>query len=184
MTPRDPRGAVRRATKGAVVSVAVDQLRSITPQGYERLQAQLAELVTVRRPHVARWLRHARDAGGGPDDNLDHTQALAEHALLERRIAQLQQRLAFVEIIDYAADGRAHIGAHVRLRTAGGKTIRYQLVGAAEADPTQHRMSIDSPVGRAILGRSAGDIVDVDAPSGRQRIEVLDIEAPTRALAA
>lgn len=166
------------------MSAAAAQLRSITPEGHQRLRAELAELVSVRRPEVARWLRDARDAGGGPDDNPDHSEALDEHALLERRIAVLRHTLALAEIIDYAADGTAGIGAHVRLRMPGGQTMRYQLVGVAEADPRQRRISIESPVGRAILGRRHGDVVDVHAPSGRHRIEILDIQSPATARAA
>ena len=135
------------------MSPAADRLRSVTPEGHRRLRAQLAELVSVRRPEIARWLRDARDAGGGSDDNPDHSEALEEHALLERRIAALRHTLALAEIIDYAADGTAGIGAHVRLRMPSGQTMRYQLVGVAEADPRQRRISIESPVGRAILGR-------------------------------
>jgi transcription elongation factor GreA len=164
---------------------AADQLRSITPEGYERLRAQLAELSTVHRSKVARRLRDARDGGGGLEDNLDHAEALEEHALLECRIATLRHTLALVNVIDYAADGTAGIGAHVRLRMPSGDTIGYQLVGVAEADPSQCRISIESPVGRAILGRRQGDVVDVHAPGGTHRIEILEIEAPTtRALAA
>jgi transcription elongation factor GreA len=184
LTPRDLRAARRIAIEGAVVSAA-DQLRSITPEGYERLRAQLAELTTVHRSEVARWLRDARDGGGGLEDNLDHAEALDEHALLERRIATLRHTLALVEVIDYSADGTAGIGAHVRLRMPSGDTIGYQLVGSPEADPSRRRMSIKSPVGQAILGRRQGDIVDVDAPGGTHRIEILEIQAPTtRARAA
>ena len=164
---------------------AADQLRSITPEGYERLRAQLAELTTVRRSEVARWLRDARDGAGGLEDNLDHAEALEEHALLEHRIATLRHTLALVEIIAYAADGTIGIGAHVRLRMPSGDTIGYQLVGRFEADPSRHRISIESPVGQAILGRRPGDLVDVHAPGGTHRIEILEIRAPTtRALAA
>jgi transcription elongation factor GreA len=166
------------------VSAAADQLRSITREGRERLRAQLAELVTVRRPEVARWLRDARDGGGGPDDNPDHAGALEEHVLLERRIAALRHTLALVEITDCAADGTAGIGAHVHLRMPGGDTMRYQLVGVAEADPRQRRISIDSPVGQAILGHRQGDAVDVRAPGGIHSIEIIEIESPATARAA
>jgi transcription elongation factor GreA len=163
---------------------AADQLRSITREGYERLQAQLDELVTVRRAEVAGWLRDARDDGGGPDGNSDHAEALDEHALLERRIAALRQTLALVKVIDYDADGTAGVGAYVRLRMPGGTSMRCQLVGTAEADPGRCRISVGSPVGQAILGRRHGDVVDVQAPGGTQRIEILEIECPSGVLAA
>jgi transcription elongation factor GreA len=66
----------------------------------------------------------------------------------------------------------------------GGDTMRYQLVGVAEADPRQRRISIDSPVGQAIFGHRQGDVVDVHAPGGTHRIEILDIESPATARAA
>ena len=166
---------------------APDQLRSITREGYERLQAQLHELVTVRRADLASRLRDARDGGGGPDANSDHAEALEQHALLARQITALRQTLAHVRIIDADADadGTAGIGAYVRLRMPNGASTRYQLVGTAEADPGQGRISIGSPVGEAILGRRDGDVVEVQAPGGTQRIEILEIEAPSRgALAA
>lgn len=166
------------------MSAAVNQLRSITREGHHRLRAQLAELITVHRPEVARWLRDARDGGGGPDENPDHLEALEEHAMLERRIAALRHTLALAEIIDYAADGSADIGAHVRLRMPDGRTVTYQLVGVAEADPSQRQISTDSPVGEAIIGRRPGDIVEVRAPRGTHRIEILEIDPAPEARAA
>lgn len=162
---------------------AADQLRSITPAGHERLRAQLEELVTARRPEVARRLRDARD-GRGPDDNPDHAAGLEELARIERQIAVLRQTLALVKVVDYRADGRAGIGAHVRLRMPRGETLGCQLVGSAEADASRQRISIESPVGQAIAGRCAGDVVDVEAPGGTLRIEILEIESASDALAA
>ena len=158
---------------------AADQLCSITREGYERLQAQLEELVSVRRAETARRVRDARDAGSGLDENVDHAEALEEHALLERQIAALRQTLALVKVIEYDADGTAGIGAYVRLRMPSGASMLLQLVGHAEADPGGGRISIGSPVGEAILGRRHGDVVDVHAPGGTQRIEILEIDSPS-----
>ena len=163
---------------------AADQLLSITREGYERLRDQLDELVAVRRAEVATWLRDAREGGGGPDANSDHAEALEEHALLERQIAALRHTLAIVKVIDYDADGTAGIGAYVRLRMPDGASLRYQLVGTAEAEPSQCRISIRSPVGQAVLGRRHGDVVDVHAPGGTHRVEILEIDPPSDALAA
>ena len=111
---------------------APDQLRSITREGYERLQAQLHELMTVRRAELASRLRAARDGGGGPDANSDHAEVLEEHALLERQIAALRQTLALVKVIDPGAeaDGTAGIGAYVRLRMPNGASMRCVPPGA------------------------------------------------------
>jgi transcription elongation factor GreA len=163
---------------------AADALRSITREGYERLQVELDELVTVRRAELASRLRDAREGGGGPDANSDHAGVLEEHALLERRIGALRQTLALAQVIDPDADGTARIGAYVRLRMPGGAAIRVQLVGPAEADPRAGRISIGSPVGQAILGRRHGDVFEVEAPGGRQRIEVLAINSPAGAALA
>jgi transcription elongation factor GreA len=163
---------------------AADQLRSITRDGYARLRDQLDELVMVQRAEVANWLREARDGGGGPDGNSDRAEALEEHALLERQIAALRRTLALVKVIDYEADGTAGIGAYVRLRMPSGASMRYQLVGPAEAEPNRCRISILSPVGQAIFGRSPGDVVDVHAPGGTHRVEILEIDPPLEALAA
>ncbi len=174
LTPRALRGARRSPTQGAAVSVAADQLRSITRAGHERLSAQLAELVTVRRPEVLRWSRDAR-GDGATDDNPDHTAALETYALLERRIAALRHTLARAEIIDSAPQDTAGIGTTVQLRMPNGRTTRYQLVGAAEAHPQEQRISIESPVGQAIFGRRPGDVVAVRAPGGTRRVEILSI---------
>jgi len=167
------------------VSIAAGQFGcSITRKGCERLQSELDELVKVRRPEIARWLRDAREDGGEPGENLELAEALDEQALLERRIADLQGRLAFARIVECAADGTADIGAHVRLRPPTGDTALYQLVGAFEGDPQRRLLSIDSPVGQALLGRVEGDVVEVDAPGGRQRFEIVAIAYSADALAA
>lgn len=164
------------------MSIAADQAGSITREGYERLQAELDELINVRRPEIARWLREARADGGEPGENLDLTEALDEQARLERRIAELQRRLALARIVESAADGTAGIGAHVRLRTPSGDTVVYQLVGALEADPGRRVLSIDSPVGQALLGRREGEVVDVEAPGGRRRFEIIAIASSAAAV--
>lgn len=166
------------------MSITTGQFGSITRQGYDRLQAELAELVTVDRAEIARWLREAREDGGEPGENLDLGEALEEQALLERRIAELRGRLAIARIVEYAADGTAGVGSHVHLRNPSGHTVLYQLVGALEGDPGKRLLSIDSPVGQALLGRVEGDVVDVEAPGGRRRYEIVAIASSAEALAA
>lgn len=159
------------------MSIAVDRSDQITREGFERLQAELDQLETAGRAEIARWLREARDDGGEPSENPDLSEALEAQALLERQIAALEHRLATARVVEPAADGTAGIGALVHLRKPGGPTLVYQLVGALEADPTRQRLSIESPVGQALLDRVAGDVVDVDAPKGRRRFEILAIHA-------
>ncbi|HEX2085419.1 MAG TPA: transcription elongation factor GreA [Solirubrobacteraceae bacterium] len=165
------------------MSAPVGGFGSITRAGYERLQAELDQLVEVERPLIAQWLRDARDDGGEPGENADVAGALEERASLEKRINDLRRRLATARIVEPVEDGTVGIGAYVRLR-AGSRELDYQLVGAAEGDPTQHRLSIDSPVGQALAGHAAGDVVTVDAPSGRRTFEILAVSYARDALAA
>lgn len=166
------------------MSTSVAGPGSITRAGYERLQAELAELIDVERAELARWLRDAREDGGEPGENADVAGALEERALLEQRIAELRRRIAEARIVEPADDGTAGIGAYLTVRIDGGETTPYQLVGSAEGDPAQRRLSIDSPVGRALAGRVAGDVVEVDAPGGTRRIEIVAVDYTPEALAA
>ena len=166
------------------MSITAGQSDSITREGYERLRAELEQLVTVRRAEVARWVRDARADGGEPGENSDLAEALDEHALLERRIAELEYGLAAARIVEPAADGSADIGTRVRLRTPSGRVVVYEFVGALEADPTQRRLSLASPVGQALLGRVAGEVIEVEAPSGSRRFEILAIDSSAQPAAA
>ncbi len=149
---------------------------SMTREGYERLQAELEELITVRRPAVVEWLREARDDGGEPGENAGVAEALEERALLEQRIAELRRSLAEARIVEPTLDGTIGIGAFVRLATPDGPTVEYQLVGAAESDPSRRRISVQSPVGEALLGHAAGEGVEVDAPGGRRTFEIVSVD--------
>jgi transcription elongation factor GreA len=159
------------------MSVAPDRSNVITHDGHQRLQAELEQLTTARRAEIAAWLRVAREDGGEPGENADLSAALEQQRLLERDIAELEHRLATARVVEPAADGTADIGAHVHLRLNGSPRV-YQLVGALEANPSQRRLSIDSPVGRALLGRVAGEIIEVDAPKGRCRFEIVAVDPP------
>jgi transcription elongation factor GreA len=165
-----------------VSSIADDN--AITREGYERLQAELDELIAVRRPEVALRLRAARADGGEPGENVELGDALEEQVLLERRIAELRHRLAAAHVVECIANGTVSIGSHVHVRTPGGAVAVYQVVGAHEGDPARRRLSRQSPVGQALLGRAEGDVVHVDAPGGRLRFEVLRVDASPEALAA
>ena len=162
------------------MSIAADRSDQITHEGYQRLQGELKRLMTTGRADIARWLRDAREDENEPGENAHLSEALEQQALLERQISELEHRLATARIVEPAADGTAEIGARVHLCTPNGTARVYQLVGAREGDPSRRRLSIDSPVGQALLGRVAGDVVEVDAPKGRCRFEILAIEAPVQ----
>jgi transcription elongation factor GreA len=163
-----------------VISLEPDDRRFlVTPEGQERLRKELDALTTVRRSEVAERLRQARDGGGDLADNWDLLDALEDQALLERRISSLESRLALARVVDGGRpDGAVSIGTRVRLRDLDyGDSLAYDLVGALETDLGEEKLSMDSPVGRALMGRRAGDVIEVNAPRGTVRFEIQAVDS-------
>jgi transcription elongation factor GreA len=158
---------------------AVDELL-ITAEGYERLCSELETLRTAGRQAMSQRLREAR-ADGHLEDNPALFDALEEQAQLERRIATLEAQLAAARIAEQNGNGRAGIGSSVRLRDLEtGEPLEYKLVGAIEGNGGQGRVSVDAPVGRALLGAAAGEIVTVACPRGELRFEVIGVSGAER----
>jgi transcription elongation factor GreA len=158
------------------MSVVTNGLDVITREGYERLTAELEQLESVARHEVAEALRHAREDGGKPEENTAVSEALDAAAAIERRIQELGAVLARSQIAGPMPAGVAGIGQHVRVRLAPGvRPMTCQLVGAPECDPGAGRISVESPVGQALVGRRAGDRVEVETPGGERTIEILDV---------
>jgi transcription elongation factor GreA len=160
------------------VSIA-DQggIDSITREGHARLSAELKVLLTDGRRELLERLRDVREDGADASDNAGLADVLEEQSRLERRIADIRSTLATARIAEPLVDGTAGIGARVTVRTAtGGRTLQYELVGAQEADLSAGRLSIASPVGQALLGRAAGDVVEVEAPAGKLSMEIVSVE--------
>lgn len=158
----------------------------ITPAGFARLQEELERLKTSGRQEITERLRHAVSTDADATANSDYLAAREEQALLELKIAQLEQRLDTARIAEPdAANGLVELGKRVRLRDLDtGARHEYELVGALEADPAAGRVSVESPLGRAVNGRRRGEEAVVEAPIGRVRIRILAVEAagggPTR----
>jgi transcription elongation factor GreA len=150
----------------------------ITRAGLARLRDQLEHLTTTRRREIAERIRYAVLSERNMSENVDYQAALEEQALLERRIAILQERVEDADVVDPdAANGVLDIGERVRVRDLeNDEEIQYELVGTFEADPLAGRISAASPVGRALLGRRRGEVAIVDAPKGRWRFKVLEIQ--------
>ena len=148
----------------------------MTQEGYDRLRRELETLTTRTRWDVAKRLRVARDDGGDPAENGELMAALDEQGLLEQRISQLQARLASARVVAAAADGTAGIGTRVRLHSRAAGIVEYELVGVGEADAGRGRISIDSPVGKAIAGRRTGETVEVETPRRVRRLKLLAVE--------
>jgi transcription elongation factor GreA len=155
----------------------------ITPDGLDRLQRELERLTTEGRREIAERLRQATQDAANFGEDPHYADAREEQALLERRIAVLEERLAAAQVVEPREDGRIDVGERVRVRDLdSGERLEFELVGPFEADPANGRISIASPVGKAIAGLGRGQTVEVEAPGGTRRFEVLAVElAPARA---
>jgi len=151
----------------------------LTTEGLARLQGELERLVTVERAAVTARLKNAVETDGDLVGNGDYLDAKEEQALVEQRIALLRGRLACARVIDAPKNnGVVTLGARVRLRELGtNETVEYQIVGSIEGDPSEFRISNESPVGRIVLGRTKGEKIAVEVPSGTLRFEILDVAA-------
>lgn len=152
----------------------------LTPEGLSRLQGELERLVTVERAAVTARLKDAVETDGDLAGNGDYLDAKEEQALVEQRIVRLTERLACARVIDAptSTGSVVTLGARVRLRELGtNETVEYQIVGSIEGDPSELRISNESPVGRTVLGRGKGEKIAVEVPSGTLRFEILDVAA-------
>jgi transcription elongation factor GreA len=150
----------------------------VTAEGYQQLCSELERLRTQGRREVSEALRKAHDEG----DAAVLFELFEEQTQLERRIAKLEERAALAQVVAPAADGTAGIGSCVRVRdVALGEVAEYELVGAIEADANIGRVSVVAPVGRALVGRRAGESVDVETPGGISAFEILTVR-PVSAL--
>ena len=151
----------------------------LTPEGYENLKQELDHLRTDRRRDIAERIRVAREFGDIAE-NAEYDDAKNEQAMLEHRIAQLQERLLSARVItkkEISKDS-VSVGSTVRLRDiAANKTVEYHIVGSAEANPAENKLSNESPVGKAIMGMKKGDTVEVAAPRGALKFKILEIKA-------
>jgi transcription elongation factor GreA len=158
-----------------------EQLKDVilTKEGYQKLKDEIEYLSTDRRREVADRIKTAREFGDIAE-NAEYDDAKNEQAMLEARIAKLEERLAAARVIerrDIAKDV-VSIGSTVRLRDVDAKqTVEYHIVGSAEANPAEHKLSNESPVGKAIMGHKKGEVVEVAAPRGALKFKILDIKA-------
>ena len=151
----------------------------LTPEGYEKLKHEIEYLSTEKRREVAERIRVAREFGDIAE-NAEYDDAKNEQMLLEHRIATLEERLKAARVIEKGdvVKGVVSVGSKVRLKDMdAGETVEYHIVGSAEANPAEQKLSNESPVGRAIIGKKKGEIVEVSAPRGALKYKILDIKA-------
>lgn len=151
----------------------------VTVKGAQMMREELHNLKTVERPAVITAIAEAR-AQGDLSENAEYDAAKEKQGFIEGRIADLEGKLSSAQIIDPAeveAEGRIVFGATVELEELeSGDTVTYQIVGDDEADIKQSKISISSPIARALIGKYAGDTADVQAPGGVRQYEVLDVK--------
>ena len=151
----------------------------LTLIGAEKLRTELHKLKTVERPSVITAIAEAR-AQGDLSENAEYDAAKERQSFIEGRIIEIESKLANAQIINPTlldADGRCVFGSTVDLEDmSNGEVVTYQIVGEDEADIKLAKISINSPIARALIGKDAGDVVEVQAPGGVREYEILDVK--------
>ena len=152
----------------------------ITKEGLTKLRAEIEHLSTVKRREVAQRIKEAREFGDIAE-NSEYDDAKNEQALLEQRIAQLEERLRRATVVDEKHLNTETVGVGVRVHVKdqkSGDSKKFQIVGSAEADPAESKLSNESPIGKALVGHKRGDVVTVEVPRGpKRKLKITKIEA-------
>ncbi|KAF1054899.1 MAG: Transcription elongation factor GreA [Burkholderia gladioli] len=150
----------------------------LTKRGAEQLREELQRLKSVERPSVINAIAEAR-AQGDLSENAEYDAAKEKQGFIEGRIAEIESKLSAAQVIDPSvidAEGRVVFAATVELEDlASGDTVKYQIVGDDEADIDHGLISISSPIARALIGKSEGDVAAVQAPSGVREYEIISV---------
>jgi transcription elongation factor GreA len=150
----------------------------ITVAGAEQLKQELQRLKSVERPRIIKAIAEAR-SHGDLSENAEYHAAKEQQSFIEGRLAELESRLSAAQVIDpktVKADGKVVFGATLELlEESSGQKVTYQIVGDYEADLAQGKISISSPIARALIGKEPGDVVQVQVPGGVREYEILDI---------
>ena len=149
----------------------------LTAEGYEELKNELQQLKTVKRTELAEKIKTARGFGD-LSENSEYDEAKNEQAMVEARIVQVEAILKNVKVLEADDLGTdvVNLGSKVKIRDVEfDETMEYHLVGSTEADPTNGKISDESPVGKALLGHHTGETVEAETPSGMVQFEILEI---------
>jgi transcription elongation factor GreA len=152
----------------------------ITPEGLKKLQEEFKRLKSIERPKVIEAIAEAR-GHGDISENAEYDAAKEQQAFLEKRIRDLENKIANADVVDPSAmsTDRVVFGLQVTVQDLdSGEEISYQIVGVDEADIAKQRISISSPVARSLIGKTIGDVVQVQIPRGLRELEILDISNP------
>ncbi|MGF1503673.1 MAG: transcription elongation factor GreA [Anaerolineae bacterium] len=147
-------------------------------KAYQKLEKDLAYLKNVRLSEVAERLKEARSEGGDLSENIELGEAMREHAHVMAQIEQIEQRLSRAEIIDEDSPKSDVVALNsvVPVQEEGYDPETYQLVGSVEANPSAGMISVESPLGRALMGKKIGDRVEIEAPDGSFEMQIIGLE--------
>jgi transcription elongation factor GreA len=152
----------------------------LTPKGLEELKAKIEHLSGARRREVAERIKEAREFGD-ISENSEYDDAKNEQAMLEKQIAELEEKLRSATVIDAKAVSTEAVSVGTTVHVKDQKTdksVKYMIVGSSEANPSENKLSNESPVGKALIGRKRGDVVSVPVPRGPARkLKITKIEA-------
>jgi transcription elongation factor GreA len=149
----------------------------LTPEGLANLKAELDTLTTSRRREVAARIKEAREFGD-ISENAEYDDAKNEQAMLEARIASLEDKLRSATVIDSSDVGTdlVRVGSVVHVKDEAGKSTKYTIVGSAEASPAEMKLSNESPIGSALLGHKRGEEVVITTPRGKRKLKITKID--------
>ena len=147
----------------------------ITQEGLEKLKAEYEFLVSTSRPEVADKIKRAREMGG-TENNAEYEDAKNEQAFIEGRISSLENIILNARIIAGPSQpGVVELGDQVIVRNQDGKIDRYTIVGSTETSPVEGKISCESPVGKALLGKKKGDKIEVRTPAGIIKLQIIEV---------
>lgn len=155
---------------------------SITPAGFAKLQAELTQLWEGERPEVVRTV-HWAASNGDRSENGDYIYGKKRLRQIDGRVRYLRKRLESLKVVDpcfQVERDRVHFGATVRYERENGAEQTVTIIGSDETEPSAGRISVDSPIGRALMGKRVGDLVSVVTPGGEDELEVLSVAYPER----
>ncbi|HUD20609.1 MAG TPA: transcription elongation factor GreA [Candidatus Saccharimonadales bacterium] len=145
----------------------------ITSEGLQKLEAELKELTEVKRPEVVGRIKTAKELGD-LSENAEYVAAKEDQSFIEGRIQEIEQTLKYIKVADNHAANVIGVGSQVKIEVEGDQDS-FEIVGATESDPAHGKISLDSPVGRALLGHKPKDVVPVQTPDGSVDYKILQV---------
>lgn len=158
-------------------TICMSDVAYYTEEGLRKLKDELHEMKTVQRPRISEQIAEARDKGD-LSENAEYDAAKEAQGLLEMRIAKMEELISKARIIDNTMidNSKVFILSTVKIKNvANGMEMQYTLVAESEADLKEKKISVDSPIGKGLLGKKVGDVADIQTPNGIMKFEIVDI---------